>query len=248
MASSFNPRTPCGVRPWDGSISFVALGVSIHALLAECDGGFQRFGGAAGRFQSTHSLRSATALEDLEMINVWVSIHALLAECDQVFKGGGNRPGVSIHALLAECDVYSRVPSPVPRSFNPRTPCGVRQAKTTKRKETIMFQSTHSLRSATGLANHFRYLHPVSIHALLAECDPPGVQTFWQSPCFNPRTPCGVRLAYSQITRTGETFQSTHSLRSATATIVFPDLNNKVSIHALLAECDITPLAPSFRS
>ena len=33
-------------------------------------------------FQSTHSLRSATALEDLDMINVWVSIHALLAECD----------------------------------------------------------------------------------------------------------------------------------------------------------------------
>ena len=34
-------------------------------------------------FQSTHSLRSATALEDLDMISMWVSIHALLAECDR---------------------------------------------------------------------------------------------------------------------------------------------------------------------
>ena len=36
-------------------------------------------------FQSTHSLRSATALADLDMIHMWVSIHALLAECDRRF-------------------------------------------------------------------------------------------------------------------------------------------------------------------
>ena len=36
------------------------------------------------QFQSTHSLRSATALEDLDMVHTWVSIHALLAECDKL--------------------------------------------------------------------------------------------------------------------------------------------------------------------
>ena len=34
-------------------------------------------------FQSTHSLRSATALADMDMVHMWVSIHALLAECDK---------------------------------------------------------------------------------------------------------------------------------------------------------------------
>ena len=33
-------------------------------------------------FQSTHSLRSATGLNNLKLYRVIVSIHALLAECD----------------------------------------------------------------------------------------------------------------------------------------------------------------------
>ena len=78
----FNPRTPCGVRLYpsgevetimevsihallaecdnDGETLTWAIYVSIHALLAECDmtrTTWQRF---YGRFQSTHSLRSAT--------------------------------------------------------------------------------------------------------------------------------------------------------------------------------------------
>ena len=80
--------------------------VSIHALLAECDGIGNGAGGLSPEFQSTHSLRSATALEDLDMINVWVSIHALLAECDAASSG---------RAASIRC-------------FNPRTPCGVRHA------------------------------------------------------------------------------------------------------------------------
>ena len=38
-------------------------------------------------------------------------------------------------------------------------------------------------------------------------------------------------------------FQSTHSLRSATASIVLPPDCKAVSIHALLAECDVVPKA-----
>ncbi len=37
LMCSFNPRTPCGVRPWPILLSFNARCVSIHALLAECD-------------------------------------------------------------------------------------------------------------------------------------------------------------------------------------------------------------------
>ena len=125
--ASFNPRTPCGVRPASVSrnvlisafqsthslrsatriIALLSLsfnGVSIHALLAECDGqprnnkpNNDSFNprtpcGVRRRlpippltppeFQSTHSLRSATLrIRNLRFCHT-VSIHALLAECD----------------------------------------------------------------------------------------------------------------------------------------------------------------------
>ena len=56
---------------------------------------------------------------------------------------------VSIHALLAECDIYAAVPS----------------------ASGWMFQSTHSLRSATFHSRKHHKTLEVSIHALLAECD-----------------------------------------------------------------------------
>ena len=239
----FNPRTPCGVRrtlagsahtdSWfqsthslrsatrDHQAGGGEAGVSIHALLAECDGrygattlilwsfnprtpcGVRRGPGAgpatSARFQSTHSLRSATSTHFPFPNRHRVSIHALLAECD--------------HQCVFFFSVY------------------------------ILFQSTHSLRSATFVAdNPMRTLEPVSIHALLAECDlqkwhdnPPMVRFNPRTPCgvrleprpmpkvnlgFNPRTPCGVRHAGFKRVADMRWFQSTHSLRSATA----PDL------------------------
>ena len=124
---------------------------------------------------------------------------------------------VSIHALLAECDFREPIRNRSCPSFNPRTPCGVRPGQTGPRY------------AGEG----------VSIHALLAECDklPP-----WcicqilgfnpRTPCgvrpattdqgftkfrFNPRTPCGVRQIWLDVKFNGKGFQSTHSLRSATA-------------------------------
>ena len=77
----FNPRTPCGVR------------------LAIIDGG-----NPGNEFQSTHSLRSATRLGDINYLDGVVSIHALLAECDWNRQLACLPLAVSIHALLAECD------------------------------------------------------------------------------------------------------------------------------------------------
>ena len=191
--NGFNPRTPCGVR---------LLFLSIVDLLF--------------RFQSTHSLRSATIFQIPQTGQVTVSIHALLAECDQVRKSWLNVPGqfqsthslrsatignwpgcffpqVSIHALLAECDFYED-------------------------------------------AKRFAYI--VSIHALLAECDSFSISTQEIPVRFNPRTPCGVRHRAGIGGSFRIQFQSTHSLRSATIGnwpgCFFP----QVSIHALLAECD----------
>ena len=78
----------------------------------------------------------------------------------------------------------------------------------------------------------------VSIHALLAECDGRYGATTLILWSFNPRTPCGVRRGPGAGPATSARFQSTHSLRSATSThFPFPN-RHRVSIHALLAECD----------
>ena len=191
---------------------------------------------------------------------------------------------VSIHALLAECDRRARRNRSSRSSFNPRTPCGVRQAFVTDILAFGKFQSTHSLRSATPrrqrpeLPEQFQSTHslrsattnrvysltkltfqsthslrsatfpeggqewmsfgfnprtpcgvrpficlfspsiiPVSIHALLAECDRQPVQAESIPEGFNPRTPCGVRHLGLHHGGRGKRFQSTHSLRSATA-------------------------------
>ena len=144
-------------------------------------------------FQSTHSLRSATYCPLLTSGVLKVSIHALLAECDL--------------ALARLSDVGIR--------FNPRTPCGVRLRTPQIFRRSAVFQSTHSLRSATRSGSR--------------PCCGAG--------CFNPRTPCGVRLVSAVFP--GAPAVSIHALLA--------ECDNKgdsvtlwlyVSIHALLAECD----------
>ena len=167
-------------------------------------------------FQSTHSLRSATAVLTTQYIV----------------------PSVSIHALLAECDIKPLKERKTKSCFNPRTPCGVRHIPPSSIPPGKRFQSTHSLRSATAVLTTQYIVPSVSIHALLAECD--FLFHLWIAPvrCFNPRTPCGVRLWRFLDLNCSTWFQSTHSLRSATSGN--KPRNNKtiVSIHALLAECD----------
>ena len=123
--------------------------------------------------------------------------------------------------------------------FNPRTPCGVRHDSEMTLSYFTLFQSTHSLRSATfgflwncncstwfqsthslrSATNHQRGQPPrnsVSIHALLAECDHKRVHRSLYHLSFNPRTPCGVRPVSNRFNSNPYRFQSTHSLRSAT--------------------------------
>ena len=169
------------------------------------------------RFQSTHSLRSATKIKHTPATVTRVSIHALLAECDRKKEAPGDflHP-VSIHALLAECDYLGSLYEKDWHGFNPRTPCGVRLFTCGASPGYSQFQSTHSLRSATFQEHHIPDDDAVSIHALLAECDENVIGPHARGNRFNPRTPCGVRL----INRTEDKSSC------------------QVSIHALLAECD----------
>ena len=213
----FNPRTPCGVRPFSSTFNFNSYRFqSTHSLRSATQSSTGEQPG--NEFQSTHSLRSATGAGILSLVLYAVSIHALLAECDDRQEGAIDYAPVSIHALLAECDRLPSMTECEACRFNPRTPCGVRPSKKRARAATLKFQSTHSLRSATSHGHSetssylFQSTHSlrsatfpqynpqgyclVSIHALLAECD---------------------RTTKRKL-KLKERFQSTHSLRSATMT------------------------------
>ena len=191
-----------------------------------------------------------------------VSIHALLAECDVNPRCRmTNCYLVSIHALLAECDCLYAGPPHRRSCFNPRTPCGVRRLTLPPPLIAEMFQSTHSLRSATPdnkrntkRKKGFNPRTPCGVRRVIADCPVLAVQfqsthslrsatrggrrTFPRLLCFNPRTPCGVRPVAMQREHIRMRFQSTHSLRSATSFLLFYHCGFRVSIHALLAECD----------
>ena len=149
--------------------------ISIHALLAESDRGEIPRDDAAAEFQSTLSLRRATLLRHRETDGLWISIHALLAESDRwvlrclelrvisihallaesdlVQIQTQHFANISIHALLAESDRAGPPWSPPPRHFNPRSPCGERRFPVIGTDPSAIFQSTLSLRRATGRRN-----------------------------------------------------------------------------------------------
>ncbi len=78
----FNPRTPYGVRPTVQQVTGQAGAVSIHALHTECDPLTPTPKLPILVFQSTHSIRSATQSGSSQLRRIPVSIHALHTECD----------------------------------------------------------------------------------------------------------------------------------------------------------------------
>ncbi len=132
---------------------------------------------------------------------------------------------ISIHAPLAGCDGQTSASGNAQADFNPRTPCGVRLVRVELTPPDDVFQSTHPLRGATlVLALHFDFLN-ISIHAPLAGCDLSTHIRVAAEKNFNPRTPCGVRLAHERYSRA----------------------HRDISIHAPLAGCD-SPWPPAIRT
>ena len=147
------------------------------------------------RFQSTLSVRRATAADLLALLRAIISIHALRKESD-VADGDWPSGGlISIHALRKESDPHGS------RSSAPAS----------------TFQSTLSVRRATrSSAAGVAHVH-ISIHALRKESDlaTPGHHT--PVPLF--QSTLSVRRAtrcYSSLRSLQTTFQSTLSVRRAT--------------------------------
>ena len=169
-----------------------------------------------------------------------ISIHALLAESDQQrcrdWRTGfcyfnprspcGERLALDSQTLLfvafqstlslRRATTAGQVLTKTADDFNPRSPCGERLVGNYIPMGQKGFQSTLSLRRATGYLPPPRWKQLISIHALLAESDPPTPEQLsamlaFQSTLslrratgllaadfdgdqyFNPRSPCGER-------------------------------------------------------
>ena len=124
---------------------------------------------------------------------------------------------VSIHAPREGCDRSSPSTSTPRRSFNSRTPGGVRLLPSGLLQHRLEFQFTHPGRGATWLGGVTHQPRGVSIHAPREGCDVFALACLWPklvvsihapregcdfaplglgspAPCFNSRTPGGVRL------------------------------------------------------
>ena len=126
-------------------------------------------------FLSTLSLRRATLKKIQKLWDAPISIHALLAESDRGAGSERGEPGRFLSTL----------------SLRRATGCQMR----TNRART--FLSTLSLRRATKCYQDAEVHGKISIHALLAESDPPLHGPRIGGPHFYPRSPCGERPLYA---------------------------------------------------
>ena len=102
-------------------------------------------------------------------------------------------------------------------NFNPRAPCGARPSFITPIPNTTEFQPTRPLRGATVRTNNQKHHGEISTHAPLAGRDGDILRRCLRSRNFNPRAPCGARLACLALIPFGERFQPTRPLRGATS-------------------------------
>ena len=196
--SNFNPRSPCGERPYGDYKRCKTFAISIHAPHAGSD--IREFYGMKAIVISIHAPHAGSdprCIQDIQL--PIISIHAPHAGSDRprrarqrqkpLFQStlpmrGATRPEsswhrsarISIHAPHAGSDPAHYGLGQQRRDFNPRSPCGER-----------LFSS------------------PASFHI----------------PDFNPRSPCGERLWWQLCTAIPLAFQSTLPMRGATGLCIY---------------------------
>ena len=124
--------------------------ISIHALLAESDRNPPAWTSARARFQSTLSLRRATVMRTINVNFRGFQSTLSLRRATRLWGNQTPDHWISIHALLAESDQGVAEGITSQSDFNPRSPCGERPAIRSSLRTEFRFQSTLSLRRATG--------------------------------------------------------------------------------------------------
>ena len=170
----FYPRSPCGERRHPHHGNSRRLVISIHALLAESD------------LYSQHVTRPSEYFYPR-------------SPCGERLKDTTARQQINDISLstlsLRRATSYSQHVTRPSEHFYPRSPCGERQQKRCLiRFSTFHFYPRSPCGERQGANGCISARNPISIHALLAESDPPSAILFNGRAYFYPRSPCGERL------------------------------------------------------
>ena len=191
----FNPRAPCGARPFLNMAKDYLSLISTHAPLAGRDLPDDRRGEVAVGFQPTRPLRGATSSPR----PAWSRFRHFnpRAPCGARRDGCGEPEAylaISTHAPLAGRDRFLEAAVlGEANHFNPRAPCGARLKEVDDGVDRIAI-STHAPLAGRDQTGQLRVLGlDISTHAPLAGRDyPPPVRPAARRN-FNPRAPCGAR-------------------------------------------------------
>ena len=190
----FNPRAPCGARPTRHPLIFNLITFQPTRPLRGAT--YINLPIDKGQlFQPTRPLRGATGLTGLRY-------GSLVFQPTRPLRGATKHElerrlsnNISTHAPLAGRDVDDATVAGVNSDFNPRAPCGARLSMSLKGDCRIIFQPTRPLRGATSMTLPLLVLILISTHAPLAGRDRMLDQSDAFDNYFNPRAPCGARLA-----------------------------------------------------
>ena len=191
----FYPRSPCGERRGCEQYYIHALGISIHALLAESDQRQTRRKGGTQQFLSTLSLRRATSCTSIgRPKRLYFYPRSPCGERQAKLNRTARKITFLSTLSLRRATRWNSTERPAKSHFYPRSPCGERRKSHKLAGLKLAFLSTLSLRRATSNessedANNSNF-YPrspcgerqesrqpcgrpttISIHALLAESD-----------------------------------------------------------------------------
>ena len=172
FVKNFNPRTPCGVRRGEaGCVKYFNPDFNPRTPCGVRPG-FLIVTVRVVKFQSTHPVWGATFIKLHLGLFGFISIHAPRVGCDPrlstfVYK----KIRISIHAPRVGCDPVPVSCPCLPRNFNPRTPCGVRRLVGHCVKILLPI-SIHAPRvGCDGVGGRRVVGHVISIHAPRVGCD-----------------------------------------------------------------------------
>ena len=168
----FNPRPPCGGRP--NQTASRPAGRKFQSTAPVWGPTRQGTSGSAwSRFQSTAPVWGPTLTT----------------------ASWGWSATISIHGPRVGADPRKRPACPAGWNFNPRPPCGGRRKPMPGRREDKIFQSTAPVWGPTALSLSNAESAAISIHGPRVGADLPLLLRATGGQDFNPRPPCGGRLA-----------------------------------------------------
>ena len=170
--------------------------VSTHAPLAGSDGHLVVDRHSVALFQPTLPLRGATVVLGLDSRGLWFQPTLPLRGATRPLGFFARLPRFNPRSPCGERQAARSSSRPSSCRFNPRSPCGERPFAALLWRVTPRFNPRSPCGERLPLDQFLKLAtRKVSTHAPLAGSDPARARSPPARSCFNPRSPCGERLS-----------------------------------------------------